>query len=353
MSDEPDPVADPVGDGDGSGAENPIEPPESGGDNEGEEVANTVWTQGNGPRARAMIEALRYLSVLPRTVRMDFSSDYVAGTGQTINVLKPVSAGTAKKYTAANRGARDAIGFNEVTQSWVPVKLETQLYNAVRLPDDWATFDMSSLYEQVIKPQAISIVESLPGPLITLMEAVKAPTASGSGADVATTADTALKFYSDGSNALDVITKLRARLNKNKVPFHNRYLAVGPAVEAALLSLPQLQKVDESGSDGVLREATIGRLFGFDVIAAYDLDDEKAVAYQKDAFAFVTRMARKPEGAPAGEAIAQDGFALRHIMQYNPLQLEDQSIVDTFYGAAVLSAESAVAAGLTDAPSGA
>lgn len=310
-------------------------------------MTNLVYTQTQA--ARSMLEALRYLSVLPRTVRLDFSNDFIAGGGQTINVLNPVTADEAQVYTPENRAARDAIQFGSVTQTWIPVTLTDQLYNAVRLPDDWATFDLRSLTEQVLIPQAKSIVDKLPGPLVALMEAVKAPKVGG-GADVVTTNEAALKFYEDGSNALEVISKLRARLNANKVPLTDRTLAVGPGVEAALLSVPQLQKVNESGTDGMLREATIGRLFGFNVVAAFDLAEDKAVAYHKDAFAFVTRVARKPEGAPAGGTVAQDGFTLRHIMQYNPLQLEDQSIVDTFYNAAVLSPERAVAAGLTVAP---
>ena len=92
--------------------------------------------------ARSTLAALRYLSVLPRTVRMDFSNEFVAGRGQTINVLGPVKAGEAKVYTAANRTARDAIEFNDLTQEWVPIKLENQIYNAVRLPDNWATFTL-------------------------------------------------------------------------------------------------------------------------------------------------------------------------------------------------------------------
>ena len=310
---------------------------------------NQVYTSTQA--AKSMLAALRYLSVLPRTVRMDFSSDFIPGGGATVNVLKPVSAGAAKVYTPADRAEGDPIKYGVVSQEYVPVKLENALYNAIELPDEWATFDLKSLTEQVLIPQAKSVVDGLPVPLVTLMEAVKAPTVSGSGADVATAAATALKFYDDGSNALKVIGKLRARLNANKVPLTGRTLAVGPGVEAAILSLPQLQKVNEAGTSSLLREATIGRLFGFDIVAAFDLAEDKAVAYQKDAFAFVTRVPRLPGGAPQGATVAQDGYSLRHIMHYNPTYRQDQSVVDTFYGATVLEPKAAIAAGLTEAPS--
>lgn len=314
-------------------------------------MAHTLYTPEQA--AKSMLAALRYLSVLPRTVNQDISDEFIAGRGQTINVLKPISAGEAKIYTKAKRDARDSIEFNELLQEWIPVKIEDQVYNAVRLPDDWATFTLDQLQKKVIVPQAESVVDVLANPLISAMVTTKAPTVSGSGADVAHTAATALKFYDDGSNALKVIIRLRKELNKRNVPATGRTLAVGAGVEAAILQLPQLQKANEAGDGGsMLREATIGKLFGFTIVADAKLPEDFAVAYTRDAFAFITRVSRVPEGAPFGTTIAQDGFTLRHIMQYNPLQLEDQSIVDTFYAGTVLDGRMAVAAGLTEAPTG-
>lgn len=298
-------------------------------------MAHTLYTPEQA--ATSVLAALRYLSVLPRTVRMDFSNEFVAGRGQTVNVLGPVSAGDAKIYTKENRVARDAIEFNELAQSYVPVTLEDQLYNAVRLPDDWATFTLKDLQTQVIKPQAESVVDALATPLVTEMEAVEAE------------ADAAVTVQADGSsNVLASIVKLNQVLNERKIPRAGRTLAVGTDWEAALLNLPQLQKVNEAGDNGaLLRQATLGNLFGFQIIVAPELESTKAIAYHKDAFAFVTRPSRVPEGAGFGHVVSQDGFALRHIMHYNPTQLEDQSVIDTFYGAATLDVNRAVAAELS------
>lgn len=296
--------------------------------------------------ARSTIAALRYLTNLPRTVRMDFANEFVTGGGMTVNVKKPISAGEAHNYTKQNRTNRDAIEFNTVEQGYVPVKLENQLYNAVRLPDDFATFTLQRLEDEVLRPQAEAVVDKLPTPLIDEMKAIKAPTANGTGQDVAYSAATALKFQADGKNALKVITRLRKVLNERHVPTQGRYLAVGSDIAEILLLLENLNKVNEAGTSETLREATIGRLHGFDIVEDTALPGDFAIAYQRDAFAFVTRPSAAPKGAPYSAAIAQDGFALRHIMQYNPLQLEDQSVVDCFYGAATLDARRAATAGL-------
>ncbi|WP_454113561.1 hypothetical protein [Microbacterium maritypicum] len=283
--------------------------------------------------ARATLSSLRYLTNLPRTVRQDFSNEFVAGRGQTVNVLGPISAGTAKVYTKANRDARAAIQFNDITQAWFPVTLEDQVYNAVRLPDDFATFTLEDMTRQVLRPQAESVVDALAAPLISEMTAIV------TDASIPAVA-------ADGSNIRQVLIKARQVLNERKIPAADRWFAVGSDIEAAILSDTLLQKVNESGSSEVLRNATIGRLFGFTIVADPTLPSDFGVAYHRDAFAHVTRPSRQPDGAAFSASVAQDGYALRWIQHYNPLQLEDQSVVDTFFGATTLDANRAVSVAL-------
>lgn len=386
-------------------------------------MANTLYTPEQA--ARSTLAALRYLTTLPRTVRQDFSTDFVPGVGTVVNVENPISAGTARVYTQENRAARDAIIFDDITQTTVPVKITDQVYKAVRLPDDFATFTLRDLERQVLRPQAAAVVDGVARPLIDEMNKV----ATDASIPTLTT-----------SNAMDVLIATRAVLNARKVPMTDRYLALTPAAEAAFLGLPLLQKVNESGTDGVLREAVLGRLMGFTIVVdpylagpakvtisgtptggtftltyggqttatiAYNASAATVksalealtsiatnqltvtgsaggpytitgisasgltasgaaltggtspaatvgfgeagygVAYHRDAFAHVTRPSRNPEGAAKSATIAQDGFALRWLQHYNPLQLEDQSVVDVFVGATTLDSVRAVSIGMT------
>lgn len=293
-------------------------------------MAHTLYTPEQA--AQATLTDLRYLSVLPRTVRLDFSNEFVAGRGQTVNVLAPASVGDARVYTKAQRDAREAIQFDELEQTWFPVTLEDQIYKAIRVPDDFNTFTLKDANAQVYIPMAKSVVDGLAAPLVTQMSAIANDTDSPIE-DVA----------ADGSNILKVLIQANQVLNQRKIPREGRTLAVGTEVEAAILGLPQLQKVNESGDSGdLLRNASIGRLFGFNIIVAPELPSNFAVAYHKDAFAFITRPSRQPEGAAWSAVASQDGFALRLLRHYNPLQLEDQVVMDTFYGAATLDANRAV-----------
>ena len=290
-------------------------------------MANQLYTPTQA--ARYSIAALRYLSVLPRTVFSELGSEFVSGRGQTVNIKKPITMTQAESrtYTKANRTARDAIVFDEVAQDFKPVKLEDQVYKAVRLPDDFMTFTVQNLSDEVLRPMAESVVDGIVKPLVDVMKAT--PSAS-----------TAITM--SAGDPLAALIELRQELNKRKVPLQGRTLAVGPGVEAALLNLEQLQKVNESGTDGMLREATIGRLFGFDIIVAPELGDDFGVAYQREAFAHITRPSAPPKGAAFTASLGADGFALRYLQHYNPLQLEDQAVIDTFVGADVLDERRAV-----------
>ncbi|QUW18888.1 P22 phage major capsid protein family protein [Agrococcus sp. Marseille-Q4369] len=298
-------------------------------------MAHTLYTPEQA--ARATIASIRWLSGLTRTVRQDFSTEFVAGRGQTVNVRRPISAGKAKVYTKAQRTAREAIQFNELTETWFPVTLEDQVYNAVRLPDDFATFSLMDLTRQVLRPQAESVVDELAAPLVTQMTAIAT--------------DAAIPTIDpDGSNFRQALIQARKVLNDRHVPAVGRTFAVGSGMEAAALSDELLQKQNESGTSETLRNATIGRLFGFTIISDPALPEDFGIGYHRDAFAHVTRPSREPEGAAKSATVAQDGFALRWIQHYNPLQLEDQSVVDTFFGADTLEASFAVSASLTETP---
>lgn len=280
--------------------------------------------------ARSSLAALRYLSVLPRTVRQDFSQEFVGGRGQTVNVRGPVTVDhAARVYTKANRTNRDGISFDNLTQAIYPVKLEDQAYSAVRLPDDFATFSIESMEQQVLAPQCEAVYEAVVDPLVSVMQGISPDS-------------TIANVKADGSNVREALIDARRVLNARKVPLANRTIAVGPGIEAAILSDSQLQKVNESGSDGLLREATIARLFGFDIVSDPRLGDYYGVAYNADAFAHVTRPAMNPAGAPRSATVSQDGFALRWTQAYDAVQLEDQSVVDTFVGAAILDPNRAV-----------
>ena len=154
---------------------------------------------------KSSVAALRYLSALPRTINRDAESGYEAGYGSTVNVPMPVKA-TAATRTKAQRAARNAISYTDLTRQYVPVELADQIYSAVRLPSDWYTWTLQSFEDEVAKPTAEAVVDELPKKLAALMTTITASQAGdASAAGVPYTDAKALKLKSDSSNVLEVV----------------------------------------------------------------------------------------------------------------------------------------------------
>lgn len=98
-----------------------------------------------------------------------------------------------------------------------------------------------------------------------------------------------------GDQALDIIRNLRKALNKALVPLDNRSVVVNAEFEGLLLgAASKITNADMSGSPAGLREASIGRILGFNVFMSESLPitaKPQAVAWYKPALAYVDQIA--------------------------------------------------------------
>lgn len=270
--------------------------------------------------ARTTLAALDRAIVLPATVFRNAEADFVGGVGNTVTVRTPASL-TARVLADRNQ----AITYDDVTETGVDVKLDTVIYHGARIEDEVAETDLENFMAQVGVRQVIAVAEQSEAVVAAIFNALSSGTDIEIGADI-----------------IDDIVDARKALNAANVPFSNRFLAVSPSVEALLLKSDKLIRYDGSGTDIALREATVGRLLGFDVITSNALTDGEAVAYHKDAFAFVNRAPRVPMGVGQGSSMAAGGLAVTWTMDYDPDYIRDRSLVRTLAGAALLDADRAV-----------
>src|SRR5690606_27826443 len=136
----------------------------------------------------------------------------------------------------------------------------------------------------------------------------------------------------DPENTYASVLAARKVLNLNHVPAGGRYLLVGSDVEEQLLLDNRLLSVAESGSDGALRDAMVGRVSGCSVVASTVIDPASAYASVPSAFIMVTRTPVIPAGAAWGSAASHAGYAMRWIRDYDASKLRDRSVVNTFMG---------------------
>lgn len=97
----------------------------------------------------------------------------------------------------------------------------------------------------------------------------------------------------DGEGAYAMVLALRRQLSQLKAPLGDRYLAVNPAFSEFLLGADsKLSQADMSGSPAGLRDATIGRLLGFNVVETALLSPSLAcaVAYHRSAVGIASQL---------------------------------------------------------------
>lgn len=318
--------------------------------------------------ATSTLAALRYKSTLARIVNQDFSKEFTAGRGATVTVKRPVMIEKARRYTAADRAAENAITYSNLLQPYTSVSISDQVYQAVKLPDDFQTFTLTDIEREVVAPMAESVAEdinaivaeafaSAPAGLTAIDNAAKGAIVGEDGntyADINALRTAGVQFAgygakvsvkaasltaADNAGVLPAIRAAHKLFAERGVPVDNRTLVVGSGWEAALLSQDLLTKVNESGSADQLRRATIGALYGFTIVADYTIDPLAAYAVQRDAVTLVTRTTVAPRGAAFAGTASADGFTLRYLQDYDADHLQDRAVVDTFAGAQVLDAQ--------------
>ncbi|MEV6609905.1 P22 phage major capsid protein family protein [Kutzneria sp. NPDC051319] len=265
--------------------------------------------------AAAGIAALESQQVLGATVWRDAESDFGGQVGDTVTVRIEGIAGEARTF---NRAAGQPIVIDDLQETPVDVKLASYLYKGVALPDEQLTLALKDFTLQVATPQAKAISRGIENLIAANMNALVS----------------ALTLKADGSDVHNGMIEARRRLNKAGVPFDQRYFAVSPEVEAMLLNDTgkRLLPADVSGSPLALREAVIGRLYGFTVVPSNFVATGSAVAYHTTAFPMASRALVVPAGATFGQSMTYNGYSMRLVRDYDAAFQQDRSVVSTLAG---------------------
>ena len=256
--------------------------------------------------------------ILPGTVSRVPGAEFAGSNGDTITVRVP-QPGSSR--TQATPGA--TITYDDVNEVGVNVTL-SHLYHGKLVSDEELSMDIENFGVQVTRVQTAAVATGAEGLLAASMNGL------------ASEGDFALTASADDTKA--TLLEARRLLSAQNVPAGERFLAVSPEIAVRLLSVDDFTRVDASGDDSALRDAMLGRIYGFTVVESNALDAGTAVAYHKSGFVFANRVPVAPRGASESASATVGGIGLRHIFQYVPDKLSDASVVSTFAGAAVVDA---------------
>lgn len=289
---------------------------------------------------QAMLDLLRRELVVARTVWTDAvsSAEWAGAFGDTVTIRVPA------RRTARTRVLRagTAIVNDDSNEFGVAVTLDTDVYNGADITDEQLTLDITDFGRQVLRPQITAVAEGLEDAIAG--QIVGATYESDHTID----ADDSDFLTSSVRDWYKIANRARRILSESHVPRSNRWLLVGTAIEEEILNNDKFIRFDSVGAsaEDALREAVLGNIAGFNVLASTAIPDTDAYAYHKTAFILGTKAPALPRGAAfsqnvslsqgqqAGSQTGLDGINARWLMDYDYTNTTDRSLVNTYVGTA-------------------
>ena len=256
-------------------------------------MANTIITPS--VIARLAYANLYNNAVMSSLVHRDYDADFQGQQGDTVTVRKP-AVFTANSFTST-------ISVQNATESSVPVVLNNHLDVSFAVTSRELTLSIQDFNAQLIVPAVQALRQKIDQLLLAERSNItqvvgEIPTAGG------------LQQWDDPR----VLVDAGKVLNQAKVPVTDRAVVAGPVTATAWLKDPLFHQAQQLGSTDGLRDASLGRKFGFDIYMDQNVVDpgaegagggtEASLAFHRSAFALVSRtlalpMAMAPSRAPS------------------------------------------------------
>ena len=274
-------------------------------------MANTFLTMDMIAKEALMI--LRNNAVMAGLVHRDYSNDFVAGVGDTITIRKPATF-TVKDFVEST-----GITVQDATEASQTVKMDKFYDVSFAVTSKDLTMNISDFSAQLLVPAMMAFRDKIDAEIIK--KAVEA---------------THVVTHAQGKIAPEDIISARKLLNDGATPLSMRSLVVGTQAEADLLSSELFVSADKVGGTEGLKEASLGRKFGFDTYVDQNVG-KKSLAFHKNALAFVTRPLALPQGNKESAIVNYDGFGLRVVKDYDINHKKDIISIDMVCGVALLN----------------
>jgi hypothetical protein len=277
--------------------------------------------------------------VLAGLVWREFDADFTGKQGDTVTVRKPAV------FTATDFDRSNGVTLQQVTENSTDVTLDTIPDMAVAVTDEEMTLEIDDFGERILTPMMEAVAQKIDAELAEQL--VDAAEGAGGGGTV---------NKSDDPASVDrpryVFAQAMAKLSRNKLPAANRYAVLSPEGHADVLLEDLFVAVDSSGSTDGLRNAVIGRAYGFETygsiqafgVGGGDAGVADGVAFHRDAVVLATRTLAQPKGLAPDQYSVQNykGLGLRVTYDWNSSKKQDEVAVDILYGIGTLRPEAAV-----------
>jgi len=204
-------------------------------------MANTLITPT--VVAKLALPALLNNWVFAGLVHRDYAKEF-RKVGESVRIRRPAVL-TAVEFDGDLEGE-----WQNIAESYVDVKMDTILTVPIEFTQKEQSLDIVSFNTQVVEPAVQALAQKVDEKLALLYKDIP--------------------YYYDitETNAASILASLlgaRKVQNDLKVPFsQSRYAVMSPLTTALLLGVDAFRDLDKTGATKALREASLGRLFGYE-----------------------------------------------------------------------------------------
>lgn len=272
--------------------------------------------------ARESLAVLRANLIFGSLVYRDYDREFTGAVGDTITIRKP---GT---FTAKTFDRTTGIEIQDYGETSTSVKLDTLLDVSFVVTTEDLTLRLPDFRERLLEPAMRALAEGIETKLLGLRT------------DVTQTVDA-----DDADHPSKALVDAGKVLNDAKAPMAGRTAVLTTELAATFQKDPLFHEAHVIGDNGTaLREASLGRKFGFDVVSSNYIGSGDSVAFSRDAFALITRTLALPQGIGSGQGsiVSYENYALRVVQSYDQKFKQDVISVDCLVGAKTLRPEHAV-----------
>mgnify|MGYP007100102798 FL=1 len=293
-------------------------------------MANTLITPT--VIAKTALATLYNATVFVPLVWRDFDADYEGAQRDTVTIRKPATF-TANDFTST-------ITVQDATETSTSVTLDTISDVSFAVTAKELSLNLEAFEERLVAPAMEALAQKVDGELAEAL--VDAAETSGGGGSVTWSSSTASTVFTGELGAV-------SKLGRNKIPVSDRHAVFSPEGAGVCLKDSLFVEADKSGSTDALRDASLGRVFGFETYMSQalgstnnDAGQADGIAFHRHAVALVTRPLAAPLGAEQAAIAEYKGLGLRVVKSYDISTKKDIVSVDLLYGIDTLRKEAAV-----------
>lgn len=285
--------------------------------------------------AAVAAEVIHQGLVIPALITMEGTQEFVGAEDDTVFIKVPGYL-PAHEITSWRAERTSALTLDAFTERKISVTFGGNTYSATKLQDEQVDYDLLA-WSKVVGVQADAIRRNLEAKAVKLVKPYDVSTnPGGTPYEVTIAGAAASRTAARTAKGMRVdLLALTSAADKIRMPKEGRIFLVGTDVMNAMLLDDKIvlsQNTSESRAEAALGEASMGRVFGMEIIHSMEVPADFGSLFVRGAFVMKTAAPSVPQSVGFGATGSAGGVSVRFLRDYDSTILAERSVVNLYNG---------------------